>query len=444
MTTGAAVVLAATTTAVGAAITWLIARSRWIGCFTELSHATRRAEKAEATVVELTQYRDQAIRLAAERDACREAERRRDEDEQRFRAIFDDLAGRALRSNTEQLIFRSQNQFDQFRRSLGEDLQSGRSEIDGIMRPLRDRLSAFEQEIAELERRRSGAYAGLVERVEGMARAYGELRGAADELRSALTSSGSARGRWGEMQLRRAVEIAGLAEHVDFDVQPAGEEGGRPDMLIRLPGNVSIPVDAKAPAPPSFVEGPEAEERRRKFVQRLRAHVKELASRDYRSQFAVAPRFVVLYLPYESALQSALAVDPNLLEGAARRHVLIWGPTALVAGLHAVAFTWSQAEPNERAVQVLQLARDLLERLSVFSQRYERVGTAMSGAVEAYNRSLGSWNGRLLPVLRRIAQWEPATDAPQELKEADDAIGGVRSDLPPAPEATGKEHGGEE
>ena len=276
--------------------------------------------------------------------------------------------------------------------------------------PLHETLRRYEQRVTELERDRVDAYAELREQVRSMGAVSGELRTETKQLVAALRAP-QVRGRWGEHQLRRIVEAAGLLEHCDFSEQVTStvdDHVVRPDLVVRLHGGRSVVVDAKAPFE-AYLTAMEARDERGRdahldnHARHLRAHVDALAAKAYWSAFAQTPEFVVLFVPADAFLDVALQRDPTLLEHAFTRNIVLATPATLVALLRTVAYAWRQEALARNAVAVHTLARELYGRLSTLGEHVAKLGGSLSGAVTAYNRAVGSLEARVLVSARKLA-----------------------------------------
>ncbi|HTJ38072.1 MAG TPA: DNA recombination protein RmuC [Dactylosporangium sp.] len=283
--------------------------------------------------------------------------------------------------------------------------------------PLNEALLRYERRVAELERDRVGAYESLREQVRAMHEVSGELRTETHRLVSALRAP-TVRGRWGEHQLRRIVEAAGLLEHCDFDEQvtSATDAGAvRPDLVVRLHGGRQVVVDAKAPleAYLSALESPDDQTRTTRLTQharQLRAHVEGLSAKSYWSAFEPSPEFVVLFVPADTFLDTALQHDPSLLEHAFARNVILATPATLVALLRTIAYAWRQDSLTANALAVHQTGRELYARLSTMGEHLSKVGTSLSTAVSSYNRAIGSLESRVLVSARKLAELGVSAD----------------------------------
>jgi DNA recombination protein RmuC len=277
--------------------------------------------------------------------------------------------------------------------------------------PLHEALRRYEQRVAELEHDRVDAYAELREQVRAMGAVSGELRTETKQLVAALRAP-QVRGRWGEHQLRRIVEAAGLLEHCDFAEQVTAatdHQGVRPDLLVRLHGGRTVVVDAKAPFDAYLSAMESRDERTRdghldQHARHLRMHVDALAAKAYWTAFDSTPDFVVLFVPADPFLDAALQRDGSLMEHAFRRNVVLATPATLIALLRTVAYSWRQEALARNAVAVHGLARELYGRLSTLGDHVGKLGTSLGAAVTAYNRAVGSLESRVLVSARKLAE----------------------------------------
>jgi len=337
----------------------------------------------------------------------------------RLRAIFDSIAGESLRANSELFL-------QMARESLGREqmvaqgaLKERETAIEQLIAPLRAALEKTEAQAQALERERRDAFTGLKVQIEGLASGHVQLQRETRNLVTALRRP-EVRGRWGEMTLRRVVELAGLAEHCDFteQMQMAGEGGAlRPDLVVHMPGARDLVVDVKTPLD-AYLEAIEAgtDEARqvalKRHAQQVEMRVRELGSKSYWAQFASSPEFAVLFLPGDQFLSAALAERPELLDSALKQGVIVATPSTLIALLKAVALGWRQSDVAKNAEIIRELGQDLYRRLGNFTGHLSKVGQRLNSAAEAYNSAIGSLERQVLPQARRFTELGVTADAP--------------------------------
>ncbi|MEV6526933.1 DNA recombination protein RmuC [Longispora sp. NPDC051575] len=301
-----------------------------------------------------------------------------------------------------------EGRLEQSLRSLTADAaRAQRESFAHIVDPLRESLARYEQRVAELEHDRLDAYAQLRTQVGHMAIVSDQLRTETSQLVAALRAP-QVRGRWGEHQLRRIVEAAGLLEHCDFSEQVTTGSGQRPDMVVRLAGDKQVVVDAKVPFSGylSAMESRDDAERAGHLSQharQLRAHVDSLAAKEYWSAFDNSPEFVVLFVPADAFLDAALQHDPVLLEHAFARNIVLATPATLVALLRTIAYAWRQEALAANAMHVHRVAKELYSRLATMGSHLGKLGASLGGAVTAYNKAVGSLESRVLVSARKLA-----------------------------------------
>ncbi len=335
----------------------------------------------------------------------------------RSRDAFKALSADALRDNTDTFLALAGERFQRFEESSEADWDTRRKSLDDTVAPLREALDRYRLEAQELERSRS-------QRTGELGSELRELAAQTSRLNNALRGS-AARGRWGELTLRRTAELAGLSEHCDFAEQVAINSAGglqRPDLLVRLPGGREIAVDAKAPLDGYWRASEAAGEEERdvaldEHARSVRRHVDALAARDYAASLERAPAFVVLFLPDEGFLAAAAARDRALIEHALGKGVVLATPATLYALLGAVARGWRDTRLEENTREVLRHARELDERLALFVEHLAKVGAGLSRSVDAYNRAVGSLESRVLPQTRRMRELGAEGARPLEAPE---------------------------
>ncbi|GAA1839801.1 DNA recombination protein RmuC [Asanoa iriomotensis] len=328
-----------------------------------------------------------------------------------FVAVSRSSAQIALLEATIESAREGEGRLEQSMRALSfEATVQSQEAVARAVAPLHETLRRYELRVAELERERVDAYAELREQVRAMSTVSGELRTETKQLVAALRAP-QVRGRWGEHQLRRIVEAAGLLEHCDFSEQVTAStdhQGVRPDLVVRLHGGRTVVVDAKAPFD-AYLTAMEARDERTRdqhldgHARQLRAHVDGLAAKSYWSAFAQSPEFVVLFVPADPFLDVALQRDPTLLEHAFARNVVLATPATLIALLRTVAYSWRQEALARNAVSVHELARELYGRLATLGDHVGKLGSALGTAVTSYNRAVGSLEARVLVSARKLA-----------------------------------------
>jgi DNA recombination protein RmuC len=329
----------------------------------------------------------QIVELRKDLEIATEKHRWLSDAEETLRDTFQSLASDSLNANAESIAQRSE------------------STLKLIMEPLQKNLDNLETHVRELEQKRVGAYDSLKEHLRQLETTQKDLHTTTTRLTEAMKSS-RARGRWGEFQLRRLVELAGMTEHVDFEEQVGGV-GGRPDMVILMPNGGSLPLDAKTPMN-AYLEAVEAQDEKtrmdklRDHVRAIKDRVRELKGKEYWTQFDPAPPFVVMFVPYESGMVAAYERDAELLEFALQSQVLITTPVTLLALLKSVAFGWQQVAIMENARQIAEEGKTLYERIGKFAEHLASVGQNLQSATDAYNSAVGSMELRLLPSARRF------------------------------------------
>jgi len=328
------------------------------------------------------------------------------EAEERTRQSFKALASEVLHQNSQSLTERAKDN------------------LESILAPMKERLLSLDGHVNSLEKQRVGAYKDLIAQVAGLRETQSPLQKTTSTLGEALKSP-TVRGQWGEIQLRRVVELAGMVNHVAFDEQVSGDKG-RPDLIAYLPNGGVLPVDSKVPLA-SYMDAMEATDGEARKValighaKAMRERVRELAQRQYWDQFESTPDFVVMFVPNETFLAAAFEQDPELLEKAIESRVLISSPINLLALFKAVAYGWQQHKMSENATLIVAEARELTVRMSTFADRLGALGRTLDKSVDAYNKTVGSLQRRLIPAARRFEELGVPTgdlQAPDQISRA--------------------------
>lgn len=327
-----------------------------------------------------------------------------------LREAFKALSHDALESNNRAFFDLAKTNFEKFHEGAKGDLDKRQETIDQLVKPIKEILGKLDEGLHKLEKERRGDHISLKSQVDSLLDAKKELTRETANLVKALRKP-IARGRWGEIQLRRVVEMAGMLNHCDFYEQTVGQEDAalRPDLIVKLPGDRQVVIDSKVPLE-SYLDAIQTESeaireaKLKDHARLIRQHVLALSKKSYHEHFTPTPEFVVLFLPSETFFSAALQYDPTLIELGADRGVIIATPTTLIALLKAVAYGWQQQSVSQHAQQVSALGRELYKRIVDMSSHFAKMGRSLSSAVEAYNRGMGSLETRVHVSARKFQE----------------------------------------
>jgi DNA recombination protein RmuC len=376
---------------IGAFIAWLVAR--------------RRRETLESDIDRLEAEIKSQEALAEER------ERTLDAANAKLAQAFADLSSRSLKTNSETFLRLAEQHLNTHNERARQELGKREQAVENLVKPIREALEASKKQIDALEKSRSEAYGSIREQLEVMQASQQSLNRETRNLVNALKRP-EVRGRWGEITLRRLVELAGMVEHCDFQEQvhtTSDEQAIRPDLIVHMPDQRQLVVDVKTPldAYLEAVEATEDDQRKlglKRHAKNVRNHIRMLSGKSYWGQFDESPEFVILFIPGDQFLSAALAEEPDLIEYALSQQIILATPTSLVALLKAVAYGWRQLALADNAKEIRVLAEDLYGRLGTFVTHMNKVGRQLASSVENYNRAVGSLERSVLPGARKFTE----------------------------------------
>lgn len=429
----------------GGFVGWLLARNSGAGAVARADMAEQQLAAVQSEVAaknsQIAQVQSElaasAARTEQQQANIEQQQRLIVEAQERFREAFEALASEALRKSNESFLTLAGEHFKGFQTTANAELEKRHKAIESVVTPMRETLDKVETQIRQTEQQRAEAQGALNKELGQLAKTHEKLETETRNLVTALRSP-TVRGRWGEIQLRKVVEMAGMLEYCDFETQKTtqSEEGTqRPDLIVNLPGGKTVVVDAKTPLD-AYLRAAEAQDDAQRQVdlqghaRQVSDHIKKLSAKSYWSQFDSTPEFVVMFLPGEAFFSAALEQNPSLIQDGVESNVILATPTTLIALLRAISYGWQQERLARDAQQIANLGRELSDRINVFVKNVAGIGKSLDSAVKSYNKAVGSMESRVLISARRFTETLGSGQEIQELQPVESDIREPRGALP--------------
>lgn len=419
------IAIAAAAMAAGFLIAYLI-RGNSISSLSKENEMIREKLRADGEKLDDLTYQNQSLsaeltRQTARAAAAEESNKKFEEWIQRADTSMKDSFARISKEineqNSQAFLVRANDKLTDFASKLGENLKGNNEAVSGIINPVGKELEELRKKVDELEKERASAYTGLTTQVESLSKQNTDLKAATDLLNSTLKNNAQ-RGRWGEEQLHKVAELAGMVEHIDFEEQVVDSEGTRPDMIINLTGGRTVPVDSKVPmnAYIQYLDDNDEDMRKKhlsEHVKALKKHIDDLYRKAYWKSEDRSVEMVAMVVPYESGLSAAFMSDRDIFSYAMEKNVLLLSPMTFYAFLKSVSIGWQENAMTQNAKEIATLSKELISRFNTFFSYFDDISRALDNARAKYDQALGSYNRRLLPTFTKFENLSKGTALPE-------------------------------